>query len=91
VGGEHRLNALRRAVLSFEPATRTQELLQREMLDYLNIMTMSRELRLPGVAEAIPGVLWLTVVIGALLTIAFVWMLCTERTAQFLLGGAAAH
>jgi hypothetical protein len=90
MGGEHRLNALRQAVLSFEPATKTQEVLQREMLDYLNAMTMSRELRLLGVTEAIPGVLWLTVVLGALLTIAFVWMLHMGLSSQLLLGAAAA-
>ncbi len=53
-------------------------------------MTMSRELRLLGVAETIPGVLWLTVVLGALLTMAFVWMLSMSTVAQFVLGGAAA-
>jgi hypothetical protein len=90
MGGEHRLNALRQTLASFEPATKTQELMQREMLDYLNTMTMSRELRLLGVSESIPGVLWLTVVLGALLTIVFVWMLHMGRKSQLLLGGAAA-
>jgi hypothetical protein len=89
-GGERRLEALRRTVLGFEPTTATQAILQREMLDYLNIMTMSRELRLLGVSEAIPGVLWLAVAIGALLTIAFVWMLHMDRGSHFLLGGATA-
>jgi uncharacterized protein DUF4239 len=90
MGGEHRLDALRQKVLAFEPATKTQELLQKEMLSHLNSMTMSRELRLQNVSEAIPGVLWLTVVLGALLTIAFVWMLHMEWKSQLLLSAAAA-
>jgi hypothetical protein len=77
-------------VLGFEPATKTHELLQREMLGRLADMTVARELRLLGVAESIPGVLWLTVLLGALLTIAFVWMLHMSAVAQLVLGGAAA-
>jgi hypothetical protein len=90
MGGEHRLSAFRQAVLSFEPTNETQKLLQREMLGYLNTMTMARELRLQGVSEAIPGVLWMTVILGALLTIAFVWMLHMEWKSQLLLSAAAA-
>jgi hypothetical protein len=60
------------------------------MLVYLNTLTMARELRLQGVSEAIPGVLWLTVALGALLTIAFVWMLHMDRRSQLLLSAAAA-
>jgi hypothetical protein len=90
MGGEHRLNAFRQALLAFEPKTPTQEILQREMLSHLDTMTMARELRLLGVAESIPGVLWLIVLLGALLTIGFVWMLHMSPVAQFVLGGAAA-
>jgi hypothetical protein len=90
LGGEHRLSAFRQSILSFEPTTNTQKVLQTEMLSNLNAMMMSREQRLLGVSEAIPGVLWFTVLLGALLTIAFIWMLHMALKAQLLLGGSAA-
>jgi hypothetical protein len=90
MGGEHRLNAFRQALLAFEPKSRIQEVLQREMLGHLDTMTMARQLRLLGVSESIPGVLWLIVLLGALLTIAFVWMLDMTPVSQLVLGGAAA-
>ena len=90
MGGEHRLHVVRQSVLSFEPATKTQEVLQNEMLRYLNAMTVSREQRLNAVTAAIPGVLWYIVLIGALITIAFVWMLHMELKSQVLLGGIIA-
>jgi hypothetical protein len=62
-------------VLSFEPTTKTLEELQNEMLRYLDAMAIAREQRLSAVTAAIPDVLWYIVVIGALLTIVFVWTL----------------
>jgi len=90
MGGEHRLEAIRRTVLSFEPATKTLEELQNEMLRYLDAMAVAREQRLSAVTSAIPGVLWYMVVIGALLTLVFVWMLHMNLVSQFLLGGLTA-
>jgi Protein of unknown function (DUF4239) len=89
-GGEHRLQVLRQTVLSFEPTTKTLELLQNEMLRYLDAMTDSRQQRLSAVQERIPGVLWYIVVIGAFITIAFVWMLHMKLTSQIMLGGITA-
>ena len=90
MGGEHRLHVVRQSVLSFEPTTKTQEVLQTEMLRYLNAMTVSREQRLTAVTAAIPSVLWYIVLIGAMITIAFVWMLHMELKSQILLGGITA-
>jgi hypothetical protein len=89
-GGEHRLQVLRQTVLSFEPTTKTLELLQNEMLRYLDAMTDSRQQRLSAVQERIPGVLWYIVVIGAFITIAFVWMLHMKLISQIMLGGITA-
>jgi hypothetical protein len=89
-GGEHRLSVLRQTVFSFEPTTKTQELLHSEMLHYLDTMTDSREQRLSAVQERIPGVLWYIVVIGAFITIAFVWMLHMNLTSQIMLGAITA-
>ncbi len=89
-GGEHRLQVIRQTLFSFEPATRNQDALHNEMLRYLDAMTAAREQRLGTVTAAIPGVLWYVVLAGALLTIAFSWMLHMERRAQVLFGGITA-
>jgi len=90
MGGEHRLQAIRRTVLSFEPTTRTQEAVHNEMLHYLDAMTAARDQRLSAVTASIPSILWYIVIIGALLSIAFIWMLHMKLISQFLLGGAGA-
>jgi uncharacterized protein len=86
-GGEHRLQVIRQTVLSLEPATKAQATLQNELLHELNALTAARERRLSAVTAAIPGVLWYVVVVGALISIAFLWMLHMELVQQILLGG----
>jgi hypothetical protein len=90
MGGEHRLQAIRRTLLSSEPTTKTREALQNEMLSYLDGMTVAREQRLSAVTAAIPGVLWYVVLIGAFLTVMFMWMLHMSLASQILLGGVTA-
>jgi hypothetical protein len=90
MGGEHRLQAIRRTLLSLEPTSKTREALLNEMLSYLDAMTVAREQRLSAVTAAIPGVLWYVVLIGAVVTVMFMWMLHMNLTAQVLLGGVTA-
>jgi hypothetical protein len=90
MGGEHRLQVIRQTVLSYEPTSKTLELLHNEMLHYLDAMTVSREQRLAAVSAAIPGVLWYIVIIGALISIVFVWMLHMAFKSQIVLGGITA-
>jgi Protein of unknown function (DUF4239) len=90
MGGEHRLDVIRARLMSFEPATKTQELLQSELLRYLDAMTVAREQRLAAVTASIPGVLWYVVFIGAFVMIAFLWMLRMELGQQLILGGITA-
>jgi hypothetical protein len=90
MGGEHRLHVIRQTLLSFEPTTKTQELMHNEMLRYFNAMTVSREQRLAAVTAAIPGVFWYIVVMGALITIVFGWMLHIELKAQMVLSAITA-
>jgi hypothetical protein len=85
MGGEHRLKAIRRSLFSFQPATTTQEAQRNEMLSYLDAMTVAREQRLSAVTASIPGVLWYIVIIGAILTVIFMWMLHMRLTSQILL------
>jgi Protein of unknown function (DUF4239) len=89
-GGEHRLEVIRATVFSYEPTSKTQELLHTEMLHYLDAMMASRQDRLIAVTAAIPGVLWYIVFIGALITIAFVWMMHIKFESQIVLGGITA-
>ena len=90
LGGEHRLEVIRATLMSYEPVTKTQEQLQNELLHYLDGMMVAREQRLAAVTASIPPVLWYIVFIGALLMIAFLWMLHMELISQIILGGITA-
>ena len=90
MGGEHRLGVIRATLMSYEPMTKTQEQLQNEVLRYLDAMMVAREQRLAAVTASIPPVLWYVVFIGALLMIAFLWMLHMELMSQIILGGITA-
>jgi uncharacterized protein len=90
VGGEHRLEVIRATLMAHEPATKTQEQMQDELLRYLDAMRVSREQRLAAVTASIPQVLWYVVFIGAFLMIGFVWMLHMELVPQIILGGITA-
>jgi len=56
-GGEHRLQAIRAALFSFEPASKTQEVLHGEIIREFNAMNVSREQRLSAVSSGMPVVL----------------------------------
>ena len=90
VGGEHRLQVIHSTLLSYEPTTKTEELLQSELLRYLDAMMVARNQRLGSVSAAIPHVLWNVVVIGAFLMIAFLWMLYIDVVPQMILGSITA-
>jgi Protein of unknown function (DUF4239) len=90
MGGEHRLEVIRARLMAYEPATKTQELLQSELLRYLDAMMVAREQRLAAVTASIPRVLWYVVFIGAFVMIAFIWMLRMELVQQIILGGITA-
>jgi hypothetical protein len=53
-------------------------------------MEVARDHRLSAVTASIPALLWYLVLIGAFLTIVFVWMLHMYFVSQFLLGGITA-
>jgi uncharacterized protein len=90
VGGDHRLQAIRQKLFSFEPRTAAQGEIHREMLRYFNSMNVAREQRLGAVYSSIPGVLWYVLLIGALVTIVFLWMLHMDLLPQILFGGITA-
>jgi len=89
-GGDHRLQAIRQTLFSFEPKTESQGEIHREMLRYFNAMNVDRRQRLSAVSSSIPHVLWYVLWLGALVTIVFLWMLHMDLMPQVLLGGITA-
>jgi len=89
-GGEHRLQAIRQTLFSFEPASKTQEVLHGEIIREFNAMSVSREQRLNAVTSSMPAVLWWVVIFGAIVSIVFIWMLHLEFVPQLILGGVTA-
>jgi hypothetical protein len=85
-GGEHRLQAIRVALFSFEPESKTQEVLHGEIIREFNAMTVSREQRLSAVTSGMPAVLWYVVLIGGVLTLLFLWMIHMDFIPQIFLG-----
>ena len=90
VGGDHRLQAIRKTLFSYEQTAKPQEMLHGEMLRYFNTMNVSREQRLSAVSSSIPDVLWYVVIIGSLVTIVFIWMVHMDLIPQIVLGGTTA-
>jgi hypothetical protein len=84
-GGEHRLQAIREALFSFEPKSKTQEVLHGEIIRQFNAMSVSREERLSAVSSSMPGVLWYVVIFGGVLTVVFLWMIHMEFIPQIFL------
>jgi hypothetical protein len=68
----------------------THELMQNDLLRYLDALMVSREQRLAFVTASIPRVLWYVVFTGAFLMIAFLRMLYMELVSQIILGGITA-
>jgi TRAP transporter TAXI family solute receptor len=90
VGGDHRLQAIRQKLFSFEPKTASQGEVHREMLRYFNAMNVAREQRQGAVFSSVPTVLWYVLLIGALISIVFLWMLHMDLLPQILFGGITA-
>jgi hypothetical protein len=89
-GGEHRLQAIRETLLSFEPTSKTQEVLHRDVIREFNAMNVSREQRVSAVTSSMPAVLWWVVIFGAVMSILFIWMLHLDFVPQLILGGLTA-
>jgi uncharacterized protein len=90
VGGDHRLQAIRQTLFSYEKTGKPEDALHAEMLRYFDTMTVSREQRLSAVSSSIPTVLWHVVRVGRLITIVFIWMIHMDLIQQIILGGTSA-
>jgi TRAP transporter TAXI family solute receptor len=89
-GGDHRLQAIRQKLFSFEPKTPSQEAIHRQMLRYFYAMNVAREERQSAVFSSLPDVLSYSLLIGALVTIVFLWMLHLDLVPQVVFGGITA-
>ena len=87
MGGEHRLQVIRDQLFAFDPTRKTEEILHSEVLREFNKMVGYREQRLNGVETTIPVVLWHVVGVGALINIAFMWMMEMRLMPNLLLTG----
>jgi hypothetical protein len=87
MGGEHRLQVIRDQLFAFDPSRKTEEILHGEVLREFNKMVGYREQRLNGVETTIPVVLWYVVGVGALINIAFMWMMEMRLMPNLLLTG----
>ena len=63
------MDLLQSTLLRFEPRSEAEKVLAREALESFNRMMDARRMRLGSVDRQLPGVLWLVVVLGALISL----------------------
>ena len=73
------LGELRRSVVDLEPRTNAQDALYAASLQELDELEENRALRLLAAREGIPSILWVVLVVGGTLTIAFTYLFGMER------------
>jgi hypothetical protein len=73
------LTAVYRAVLAYEPSSLRGGAVLAEALDQLDLVTQARRQRLGLATGVVPGVVWLVLFGGAILTIAFTFFFGTEN------------
>lgn len=85
-GGDHRAEAIRQRLASFEPRTDGQIVLHESMVGAYEDFTKARQGRLAGVITEIPDVLWYAVLVGAVVSVLLFVMLKMRPMQQLLLG-----
>jgi hypothetical protein len=68
-GGVERMNRFQNIQTSFEPTTEGQKILHAEALHAYNNMIQARRLRLDAVGTGLPGVMWIVIAVGALISL----------------------
>jgi len=87
VEGTIRTQAFEEQLLGFQPRTPAEEILHAEALRQFNTFLEARRMRLFTVTASIPAVMWYVVILGALITIAMVWLFDMKFISHLLLGG----
>ncbi len=89
-GGVLRITAFQEVLRTFEPQTKSEEILHAETYHQFNQFLELRNLRRQSVTTGIPAILWYVVVMGAFLTILLVWLFDMRFIPQLFLGGLLA-
>ena len=90
VEGTIRVQAFQEKLLDFEPKTPSQEILHAEALRQFNGFLEQRRMRLFSVTTCIPAVMWFTVILGAVINMAMVWLFDMKFITSVLLGSMLA-
>ena len=75
---EAHLEELRRSVQGYEPQTDAQDALYAQALAEVGELEENREFRLLAVDEGIPYMVWVVLVVGGVLTVAFTYLFGME-------------
>jgi Protein of unknown function (DUF4239) len=67
--GVERINRFQDMLISFEPVTEGQKLFHGETLRAYNNMIQARRLRLDAVGIGLPGVMWIVILLGAVISL----------------------
>jgi hypothetical protein len=89
-GGIALVDEIQKPLFQFEPKTPGQEAVHQETLRQYNNFVLMRRARLAAVNNAIPSVLWWTMVSGSVVLMALMWMFDASRRALLVLSGIAA-
>jgi hypothetical protein len=76
-GGGIKLAVFQTDFLQYEPKSETQKIVHAEAYRQFNSLVERRRARLDSVTEALPGVMWAMVLIGALISIGVTWLFDT--------------
>ena len=90
VGPNESLNEFLGLLATFEPANVSQQILHAETIREFNALIDLRRTRLHMASVSIPGIMWYTVVTGAILCLVLIWLFDSSLTSQLLLGGVSA-
>src|ERR1700757_2458281 len=67
--GVERMNRVQDTLIPFEPATEGQKVLHAETLRAYNNMIQARRLRLDAVGIGLPGLMWIVILVGAVISL----------------------
>jgi hypothetical protein len=89
-GGVKKADAIQKILFSFEPTTQGQQALHQETLRNYSSFIVFRRARLGAVQNAIPSILWWTMVSGSVVLMGLMWLFDASRRALLVLSGIAA-
>ena len=87
---EEHLGEFLRLLTSFELPPGSMQILHAETIREFNALIDLRRTRLHMASVSIPGIMWYTVVTGAILCMILIWLFDTALMSQFILGGVSA-